>query len=431
MSINAVLKKIFIETYGCSVNTADSEIMAGLLKEAGFQIVDSSEESDVNVLNTCIVKTPTEQRMIYRIRELTKLNKPLVVAGCMPKTEKNIIEKINSHANMIGPDSIEKIVDVVDATIQNKKALFTEDLRKPKVCLPRIRKNPIVGIIPVAIGCLSSCSYCEVKFARGKLFSYTIETVVKDAEQAVREGCKELWITSQDNSCYGKDINADLSQLLDSICRIEGKFFVRVGMVNPLHTKSITKELIESYKNEKIFKFLHLPVQSASDRLLKMMNRGYKVKDFLEIVEKFRKEFSQLTVSTDIIVGFPSETEKEFEETVELITKVRPDIVNISKFGARPKTEAAKMQQLDRKIMSERSETLHKLVKQIGLENNKKWVGWKGEVLIDEKIKNGFIGGNFAYRPVVIRTNENIFGKFITVDIENATSNCLIAKRNF
>jgi MiaB-like tRNA modifying enzyme len=425
------MAKIFIETYGCSANVADSEIMAGLLKEAGFEIVNSSGESDVNVLNSCIVKTPTEQRMIYRIKELTKLSKPLVIAGCMPKTERKIIEEINSRASMIGPDSIEKIVDVVNAAIQGKKVLFTEDLRKPKVCLPRIRRNPIIGITPVAIGCLSNCSYCEVKFARGKLFSYPIEAVIKEVKQAVNNGCKELWITSQDNSCYGKDIDTDLSKLLNLICKINGKFFVRVGMMNPLHAKKILNDLINVYKNEKIFKFLHLPVQSGSDRILKEMNRGYKVKDFLEIVEKFKKEFPQMTVSTDVIAGFPSETEKEFEDTVELIKKVRPDVVNISKFGTRPGTEAAKMQQVDKKIVNERSELLHKLVKKIGLEKNKEWIGWKGEVLVDEKVKNGFVGRNFTYKPIVVKSEKNIFGKIVSVDIENATSNCLIAKTNF
>jgi MiaB-like tRNA modifying enzyme len=346
----------------------------------------------------------------------------------MPRVEKNTIEKINPQASMIGPDSIEKIVDVVDAAIKGKKVLFTEDLRKPKVCLPKVRRNPFVDIIPIAIGCLSNCSYCLTKLARGKLFSYPVEAIVKEAKQAVNSGCKELWITSQDNSCYGKNSGTSLSNLLNEICKIEGKFFVRVGMMNPLHTKAIIHELIESYKNEKIFKFLHIPLQSASNRLLKLMNRGYTVNDFLEIVEKFKKEFPKLTLATDVIVGFPTETEKEFEETFELIKKVRPDIVNISKFGARPKTEAAKMQQLDRKIINERSEILHRLVKQISLENNKKWIGWKGEVFVDEKISDGFVGRNFAYKPVVIKTNENIFGKFVNVEVINATSNCLIAK---
>jgi MiaB-like tRNA modifying enzyme len=422
------MKKVFIEGYGCSANAADSEIIAGLLKEAGFEITNSFKEADVNILNTCIVKNPTEQRMIYRIKELTELGKPLVVAGCMPKTEKNVIEKINSHASMIGPDSIEKIVDVVNAAIQGKKILFTEDLRRPKVCLPKVRRNSIVDIIPVAIGCLSCCSYCSVKFARGKLFSYPIEAVVKEAKQAVNNGCKELWITSQDNSCYGKDIGRDLPHLLNEICKIEGKFFVRVGMMNPLHMKSIANELIESYKYEKIFKFLHLPLQSASDRLLELMNRGYEAKDFIEIVEKFKKAIPQLTLATDVIVGFPTETDEEFEETVELIEKIKPDVVNISKFGARPKTEAAKMQQLDKKIVNERSEILHRLVNKIGLENNKKWIGWKGEVLIDEKINGGFIGGNFAYKPIIIKTKENIFGKIINVEVINTTAKCLISK---
>lgn len=425
------MKKVFIETHGCSANLADSEVMCGLLTEAGFEVVNSSKESDVNVLNTCVVKTPTEQKMIGRIKELTKLNKPLVVAGCMSKTEKHVIEKINPRANLIGPDSIEKIVETVSSATQFKKISLIEDSRKSKVLLPKIRKNPFIDILPICTGCLGNCSYCEVKFARGKLLSYPLENIVQEAKQALRNGCKELWITSQDNSCYGRDINSSLPELLNEICKIDREFFVRIGMMNPLHTKEILKELIQMYQNEKIFKFLHIPVQSTSNRLLKMMNRGYRIEDFLMIIEKFKKEIPNLTLATDIIVGFPTETEKEFEETMELIKKIRPDIVYISKFGARPMTEAAKMQQLDEEIVSERSKLLHRLTKEIGLEKNKSWIGWKGRIIVDEKVKNGFVGRNFGYKPIVIRTEKNIFGKFVDVEVEDSTSNCLFVKRNF
>lgn len=411
--------KVFIESYGCSSNIADSEIMSGLLKQSGFEIVSSINNSDLNIICTCNVKAPTSQRMIYRIKELTKIKKPLIVAGCMPKTERNAIEKINPRASLVGPDSIQKIVDVAGATLKNQKLVVLEDLRKPKVCLPRVRKNSIIDIIPIAIGCLSNCSYCEVKFARGKLFSYPIEMIVEEAKQAVNNGCKELWITSQDNSCYGRDIDTDLPRLLNKICEIEGKFFIRVGMMNPLHTKQILEELIRVYQNEKIFKFLHLPVQSGSNHILQLMKRGYKVKDFVDIVERFRKKIKELTLSTDVIVGFPSETEEDFNSTVDLIKKMKPHIVNISKFGARPETEAVKMKQLDINTVSKRSRILHELLREIGFENNKKWIGWEGEVLIDEKVKGAVVGRNFAYKPIVIKGGS--VGEFMNIRIIEVT----------
>jgi len=357
------MSKVYATVHGCPNNIADYEIALGLLKQAGFKILDDVAKSDLNIIFTCVVKNPSSQRMFHKIRELTKLNKPLIVAGCMPKTERKIIEGINPKASMLGPDSIQKVVDVVNAALQGKKVVFLQDLRKPKVCLPRIRKNHIVSIIPIAIGCSSNCSYCCVKFARGKLFSYPVEKIIEEVRAAVNDGCKEIWITSQDNGCYGKDIGSSLIELLKAICAVEGQFFVRVGMMNPIYVKPILNELIEVYKNEKIRKFLHLPVQSGSDRILQLMKRGYTVKDFVEIVEKFRAAIPDIYLFTDIIVGFPTETEEDFQATVNLIKQIKPNKVNISKFGARPRTEAAKMKQLDVKIINARSKLLHEVVK--------------------------------------------------------------------
>ncbi len=417
--------KVFSECYGCSASLSDNEIMLGLLKQAGFRVVNTAEDSDINLIVTCSVKAPTEQRMIYRIKELTRLNKPLIVAGCMPKVEKEIIEKINPHASLLGPDSIEKIVDVVNSTLSGKKAVFLKDLKKPKLRLPRVNKNDFIHITQISTGCNLSCSYCIVKLAKGKLFSYPINTIVKDIKQALSNGVKEIWITSQDNAAYSFNDHR-LPQLLNEVCKIDGKFFVRVGMMNPSHVKEILDELIEVYKNEKIFKFLHLPLQSGSNRILQLMNRQYKVEDFVGIVKKFRKEIPQLTLSTDIIVGFPGEEDSDFNSTFELLKRMKFDIVNISKFGARPGTTASKMKQLDTKTVNERSAILHKLVKKIQLDVNKKWINWAGEVLIDEKgIENSFVGRNFAYKSIVIREKVDL-GKFFDVKIVDTTSNFLI-----
>lgn len=419
--------RIYSEVYGCSSNIADQEIALGLLKKAGFEITNDVENSDIVIIFTCTVKSPTVNRMIYRIKEFTRLNKPLIVAGCMPKTEKNIIESINPRANMLGPNSIENIIEITKLILKKKKAAFLDDSRKPKLCLLRERKNPIISITPISSGCILNCSYCSVKFARGRLFSYPVEMIVSEVKNSIKEGCKEIWLTSQDTGCYGFDAGVKLPELIRKICEIDGKFFVRVGMMNPLHMRKILDDLIDVYKNEKIFKFLHLPVESGSDKILNLMKRGYKVNDFVDIVKRFRKEIRNLTLSTDIIVGFPSETEVDFRKTVELIEKIKPDIVHISKFGPRPRTEAAKMRQLDRNLVNKRSLMLYKLVKKIMLEKNKKWIKWKGEILIDEiGTNNSFIGRNFAYKPVAIKTNKKILGKFVEVKINDATKNFLV-----
>ncbi len=421
------MKKIFIESYGCSSSTADAEMMAGLLKQSGYEIVNDLKKNNLNIVVTCTVKKPTENRMIHKITELTKTNKPLIIAGCMTKVQRSLIEKFSPNASLLGPDSIQKIVDVAYATLEGKKVVELKDSREPKLCLPRVVKNPVVRITEISTGCDSACAYCIVRLIKGKLFSYPIDLIVRDVREAVESGSKEVWITSQDNAAYRYE-NHTLSDVLKRICEIEGKFFVRVGMMNPQHVKVVLDDLIDAYRNEKVFKFLHVPVQSGSDKILKLMKRGYKVKDFVDVVKKFRKSSPQLTLSTDIIVGYPNETEKDFHQTVELVKKMKFDVVNISKFGAREGTESAKMKRLGENVINERSRIMHTLAKNLSLEKNKKWIGWRGEILVDEKVSGAFVGRNFAYKPVVIKTSKNIFGKIVDVKILDATKNILVGK---
>jgi len=418
------MKRIYGEFYGCSSNRADYEIMLGLLKEAGFEITDDIKKSDLNFLVTCSVKKPTEHRMIHRIRELTKINKPLIVAGCLPKVEKEIIERINPKASLIGPDSVERIVDIVHASLHGKKVVALEDLKKPKLGFPRCRGNSAIGITQIGRGCISNCSFCGEPY-RGKLFSYPPKDIVEDVKQNLKDECKEIWITSLDNSCYGFDINTTLPQLLNEICRIDGRFFIRIGMMNPLHLKRISDDLIDVYTNEKIFKFLHIPVQSFSDKILKDMKRGYAVKYFISCVEKFRKEIPDITISTDIITGYPTETEKDQELNIKFLEKVEFDVVNLSKFGVRPKTFAEKLKQLPNGVVNKRSKELSTVIRQISKKRNGKWLGWKGEVLIDE-INDGFVTGrNYVYKPIIIKEKLQL-GDFVNVKITDAKSNFLI-----
>jgi MiaB-like tRNA modifying enzyme len=417
------MAKVFACVFGCSSNVADYEIALGLLKNANFEIASNANEADLNLIFTCVVKEQTFQKMVFKIRELTRMQKPLIVAGCMAKSDIQTIEEINPRASIVAPTSVQKIVDAARAALNGRKVVFVEDLKSSNFNLPRCRRNSLIGIIQISRGCTMNCSYCYEPY-RGKIFSYSLNEIVEEAKIALAEGCKELWITSLDNGCYGFDKGINLADLLKEICKLDGKFFVRVGMMNPLHIKRFLDELIDAYQNEKIFKFVHIPLQSGSNKILRLMRRGYKAMDFVKIVKKFRKNFPMITISTDIIVGFPNENEKDFNSTVKIIEKLRPDIVNITKFGARPGTDAAKMEQLDRKIVNERSSFLSKVVKKISFENNKKWIGWEGEILVDEIGKN-LIGRNFAYKPIVIASKEKLFGKFVNVKIFDCGSHCL------
>ena len=277
---------------------------------------------------------------------------------------------------------------------------------------------------------MSNCSFCATKLARGNLFSFRPHSIREHIKKAIASGAKEIWLTSQDISAYGRDIGTNLTELLESIVKIEGEFLIRVGMMNPLHFKKFElNSLIEVFKNPKIFKFLHLCVQSGSNKVLKIMRRGYSVEDFVYYVEKFREEIIDLTLATDIIVGHPGEEEEDFEDTIDLIKEVKPDIVNLSKFSPRPGTLAYKMRQIDKKIINERSKKLHELIQKISLEKNKKWLGWKGKVLIDEKFDKGFQGRNLSYKPIIIKEcNLSYLGKFVDVEIVDAKNNYLIGK---
>jgi MiaB/RimO family radical SAM methylthiotransferase len=228
---------------------------------------------------------------------------------------------------------------------------------------------------------------------------------------AKREGIKEFWLTGQDISCYGFDIDFSLPELLEKILNeIEGKYFIRLGMMNPNHLKKIIDPLLEVCKDERIFKFFHIPVQSGSERILKEMNRNYRVKDFKEIVDKIRKKFPKATIWTDVIVGYPDESNEDFEKTLKLIKRIKPDWVNVSKLYPMKKTKIdSKL--IRTKIGKERSRIVSKLVEDISTKNNNKWNYWEGEILVD----GSKMGRNFAYKAIHLKNSKKYIGKFLKV----------------
>jgi threonylcarbamoyladenosine tRNA methylthiotransferase CDKAL1 len=419
------MAKIFVEAYGCSASFSDSEMISGLILNGGHTLVDNSSESDLNIVVTCSVKDATANKMIHRIKSLK--TKPLIVAGCLPKAEKLTVEKFSENASMLGPNSLGKTLQVIDSTLKGTKLIALEDTDLSKVGLPKVRLNPVVGIVEIASGCMSECTFCQTKLSKGDLTSYRIGDIVRQIETEINDGCKEIWLTSTDNGCYGFDINTDLPSLIDTVVEIPQDFKVRVGMMNPMYMARIRENLIKSFENDKVYKFLHIPVQSGSNTVLNDMKRGHTVETFRDVVKKARDRFPEFTISTDVIVGFPSETQEDFEKTVNLLKETRPDVVNLSKYSARPGTEAAEREQIDVSVVKKRSKEIFELINQISLENNQKWIGWRGDVLFDEKTEKGIKGRNFAYKSIFVDENVEI-GQTHTIEITNVTKHSLVGK---
>jgi MiaB-like tRNA modifying enzyme len=419
------MAKIWVEAYGCSASFSDSEMISGLIVNGGHTLADSSEESDLNLIVTCSVKDATAAKMVHRIKESN--SKPLVVAGCLPKAEQQTVEKFAENASLLGPNSIGKTLQVIKSTLDGQKMIALDDTDITKIGLPKIRLNTAIGIVEIASGCMSECTFCQTKLSKGDLKSYRIGDIVRQVKTEISDGCNEVWLTSTDNGCYGLDIGSDLPELVNAVSEIDKQFFIRVGMMNPMYMPKIRDGLLKSFESNKVFKFLHVPVQSGSNKVLNDMKRGHTEKTFRDITNEFRKKFERFTISTDVIVGFPTETEEDFEDTLNLLENTKPDIVNLSKYSQRPGTSAAEMKQIDVTEVKRRSKITYELINRISEKNNKNWIGWEGQVIFDEEHEGQIRGRNFAYKPIFVKEKPKI-GQISTVKIIDATTHSLIGQ---
>ena len=406
------------------MNKSDSEIMAGLLDEEGFKRTTSPETADVIILNTCNVKKPTEHKMLHRAHKLSSLEKPLIIAGCMAKSQ---TDSLRSYASaLIGPKSIGKIVEVVRLVLGGGDGI--ELIRGgsiQKALLPRVSHSRVSAIIPIEEGCLGNCTYCITRFARGTLQSYPPDDVMLALRKAVARGFKEVFLTGQDLGVYGWDIGTDLADLLRRLPRLSGAFRVRVGMLNPAGVTEFLGKLLDSFSDQRVYKFFHVPVQSGSDRLLLLMLRRYSSEQFERMVQSMRQRYPLSTVATDVIVGFPTETEEDFEATIGLIERTKPEVINLSKFGVRPGTRAASMPKLPSSTIRRRSKIMSRVCVEVKKKRNEELVGREFTVLITERLKKGFQGRTDFYRPVAI-AEEVELGDFYEVEITEARSNYLV-----
>lgn len=425
----AAQEKIYLLSQGCTANFGEGEQMAGMLGERGFAVTDGAAAAAV--LNVCTVKG--NGSALKAIREARELNpgKALLVTGCVTPDLVKDLQRLDPAISIASTNALDRIPELLARAMAGETVLELGKTHEPKVGLPRQRRNPVVGIVSISNGCLDACSFCSTRIVKGKLQSYPVALVVEDVKRLVDDGCQEIWLAAQDASCYGFDIGTDLAKLVQTILiQVPGNYFLRLGMGNPRHLLSYSQQLIECCHDPRVFRFLHLPVQSGSDSVLARMRRQHSVADYYRLVEEFRTALPDFTLSTDLIVGFPGETREEFAATLRLVRETRPSVCNRTRFVARPGTPAARLPDpVPKDEKKARSAELTEQFMAVALANNRQSVGCEQQILIDEEGKRGtMVGRNDCYRPVAVKGSYPL-GTRLHVRIADAEPFALLAER--
>ncbi len=388
--------KYYVEAYGCTMNKGETKMLAERLSTEGHTRVTEADSADTAIIGTCVVIEKTEERMKRRIHELEKICDKVIVTGCLATTGEGYLKSNCPGVELIGAGEI----DISSAP-----------------------EPSLIGSVPMATGCTGGCAYCITKLARGELKSRSLVSIKNRFKSLLRQGAVEIRLTCQDTASYGADIGTDLPHLMDELDRYEGEHRIRIGMMNPDTALPIKEELVEILIDSHFYRFLHVPLQSGSDEVLDKMDRRYTAEQWISLIQYFRKHIPDLTLSTDVIVGFPGETEDDFQKTLSLIKAVKPDILNITRFSPRPNTPAYDM---DDKIHSRekkrRSKMLTELYQKISLKQNEEHIGVESKALINEDGKNNTVMGRMEnYKVVVVEGGKELLGRWVDVKITEAT----------
>jgi MiaB-like tRNA modifying enzyme len=406
--------RYYLDAYGCTMNFGEGYALSRRLERAGHRRVGSAEEADTVLLVSCIVIQATENRMWRLIRKYRQIGKHVLICGCLPSISGRELE---------GTPGI--------------TVLRIRDYRDLEKVVPKARgvRNsiPMEGvthIIPIAQGCLGRCAYCITRIARGRLKTPEPEALVREAEEAIANGVKEIYLSAQDTAVFGLDVGNDIAWLVSRVSRIPGDFRIRVGMMSPAFAYNIKDKILKMYAEPKVYKFLHLPVQSGSDKMLKLMNRGHAVGEFVDLVRGFRRRYDKddSMLSTDIIVAFPQETDEDFERSLRLIEECEPDIVNVTRYSPRPGTPAFRFDGVPHgRVAKARSREMAKLRFGIGRRRNERLIGRTLSALVTERGRGAWICRTDSYRPVVVKGRLEL-GDRIKVRVTSASEIYLVGR---
>lgn len=429
-------QSIYLKTWGCAHNNSDSEYMAGQLASYGYNITSDKSNADLWLLNSCTVKNPSEDTFRNEIQSANKMGKHVVLAGCVPQAAPK--SDYMHGLSIVGVHQIDRVTEVVEETLKGHsvrllqaKKLNGKRVAGPQLALPKVRKNPLIEIIPINSGCLNACTYCKTKFARADLVSYPVEEIVQRAAHVFTEGVCEIWLTSEDTGTYGRDIGTSLPELLwKLVAVIPDGCMLRLGMTNPPYILEHLEEMAKILAHPKVYSFLHVPIQSGSDSVLADMKREYCRSDFEQIADFLMDKVPGITIATDIICGFPTETEDDFEHTMKLCEKYKFPSLFINQFYPRPGTPAAKMQRIPADQVKVRTKRLTDLFYSYEPYVGKYVAGDRQKVLVTEisHDKKHYVGHNKCYEQVLLPMDKNLLGRLVEVEIVSITKFSMLAK---
>lgn len=428
-------KKVYIETYGCQMNLVDSEIISGLMSTRGYNITSEIEGADIILLNTCSVREHAEERVIQRIKTLSKLKskKPFIlgVIGCMAERLKEELFEIDYEIDLVlGPDNYRKLPEYINNIEEQKKICDTQlsEIETYSDIIPS-RDSTVTAWLSIMRGCDNYCSYCIVPFTRGKERSRSFSSIIDEAKYLIDNNYKEIYLLGQNVNSYF-DSDKDFSDLLSSVANLNENIRIRFMTSHP---KDLSDKLIFTIKEHpNICKYIHLPFQSGSDRILKLMNRNYTKKDYLNLIDRIKNNIPDVSLSTDIIVGFPTETEQDFLDTLDIVNKVKFDSAFTFKYSPREGTIAYNFDDdISDEIKGERLKRLIDIQQQISFESNNKLIGTIQTALIEsysKKSEKEFQGRLDNNKVTVFPGNGNFIGDLVNVKITKATSATLIGE---
>ena len=467
------MPKVYIRTFGCQMNARDSEIILGLLQAKGYRQTLSVEEADVVIFNTCSVRQQAEHRVwsnLGRLKELvaspkfaspqsclgkskrgdrdanlsrggTRPHKKIIgLVGCMAQNYQAGVFTRNPNVDFVcGPANIYDIAHIVErARRQDRHILAVDRAQRPLLKDASARTGKLKAFVSVMYGCNNFCSYCIVPFVRGREISRPPEQILKEARGLAENGCKEITLLGQNVNSYGRDLGRGINfvRLLKKLDKIHGLKRIRFTTSHP---KDASYELFRAMRDlPRVCEHLHLPLQSGSDKILRLMNRGYSVSRYLKLIEQLRKLVPNCSLTTDIIAGFPGETERDFQDTYACLKKIQFDDAFIFKYSARPKTKAAQLK--DSVPLSQkrkRNQILLKLQQEIALKVNKKLLDCQVEVLTEGRGRLfaaagtqgiGLTGKTRSNKTALFGGNNSLISQIVRIRVNKVTTHTLIGE---
>lgn len=434
--------KYFIMTFGCQMNAHDSEKLKGILEEIGYRETDKEDDADFVIYNTCCVRENAEQKVYGRLGHLKtiKRNNPnliITICGCMMQQDVVLeeLKKNYKHVDIIfGTHNIYKLAELIEARLDSKETIIDiwESHQDIVEDLPSIRKSPFKSCVNIMYGCNNFCSYCIVPYVRGRERSRKPEDIIREVKHLVEDGVVEVMLLGQNVNSYGKNLDTvvTFAKLLEELQKIDGLERIRFMTSHP---KDLSDELIDVIgKYDKICNHLHLPFQSGSTKILEKMNRKYTKEKYLTLIDKIKAVRPDIALTTDIIVGFPGETEEDFQDTMDVVKKVRYNSAFTFIYSKRTGTPAATMdEQISEDVVKDRFDRLLEVVNQISYEKSKEHEGKVYDVLIEEvnKQDHNLVTGRLSDNHLVhLSGNEELIGKIVPVRIKKAKSFYLIGE---